>query len=191
MENPMALFTTWLGDAKAGDMREPTAMTLATAGKSGQPSARVVLLKSYDERGFVFYTNTQSRKGNTLAENAKAALLFYWMPLQRQVRVEGEVEPVSEKEADLYFASRHRDSQLGAWASMQSQPLENRDALMERFNYYQLQYEGQEVPRPLHWQGYRVVPKTIEFWEEAPHRLHFRRLFIRSETGWDMQLLNP
>ena len=190
-ENPFALFSTWLGDAKTSSMREPTAMTLATSTAAGQPSARVVLLKNWDERGFVFYTNSLSHKGSALKENPQAGLLFYWMELQRQIRIEGNVEQVTTSEADVYFASRRRESQLGAWASQQSGILENSNILHERMNNYRLKFEGQDIPRPPHWLGYRVLPKTIEFWEEGDYRLHRRQLFTQTPTGWQRHLLNP
>ena len=190
-DNPFALFGTWLSDAKASDMREPTAMTLATTTLAGRPSARVVLLKNWDERGFVFYTNSLSHKGHDLKENPQAALLFYWMELQRQIRVEGKIEQATAAEADAYFASRDRERQIGAWASQQSEILESRDVLMERMNSYRFKFEGQDVPRPPHWVGYRVIPSAIEFWEEGDHRIHHRQLFTLAKNRWEKTLLNP
>jgi pyridoxamine 5'-phosphate oxidase len=190
-DNPFALFATWMGDAKASGMREPTAMTVATANADGQPSARIVLLKEWNEKGFVFYTNSLSHKGHDLKQNPKAGLLFYWMELQRQIRIEGNVDQVTAAEADAYFATRRRESQLGAWASQQSEILENRDVLMERMNHYRLKFEGHDIPRPPHWLGYRVVPNNFEFWEEVDFRLHHRQQFTRSNGSWKKTLLNP
>lgn len=185
-------FHAWLREASAHPgIPEPTAMTLATAGVEGQPHARIVLLKEADERGFVFYTNTQSAKGRELMENAKAALCFYWMPLSRQVRVEGYASLVSPEESDAYFTRRARESQLGAWASQQSQPLENRQELMSRFKEAEARFAGIDVPRPPHWQGYRVVPSCIEFWQAGEHRLHRREKFTRDGQHWKSMLLNP
>jgi len=190
-DDPHALFEAWLAEARAGEPNDPEAMALATADASGAPSVRMVLLKGHDQRGFVFYTNSLSRKGGELAENPRAALLFHWKSLRRQVRVEGPVEPVSEAEADAYFATRARASQLGAWASDQSRPLESRAVFEARYEAAALDYEGREVPRPPHWTGYRVRPERIEFWTDRPHRLHERRLFVREDEGWRESLLYP
>lgn len=190
-ENPFALFEVWLGDAKASGLREPTAMTLSTSGAGNQPSARIVLLKDFDENGFVFYTNAMSHKGRDLMVNAKASLLFYWMELQRQIRISGVVEQVGEAAADAYFATRRRESQLGAWASQQSEILASREVLMERMDHYRRKFEGQNVPRPPHWVGYRVAPHVIEFWEEGEFRLHQRTQFTKEHSGWSSALLNP
>jgi pyridoxamine 5'-phosphate oxidase len=190
-DDPHALFEAWLAEARAGEPNDPEAMALATADASGAPSVRMVLLKGHDQRGFVFYTNSLSRKGGELAENPRAALLFHWKSLRRQVRVEGPVEPVSEAEADAYFATRARASQLGAWASDQSRPLESRAVFEARHEAVALDYEGREVPRPPHWTGYRVRPERIEFWTDRPHRLHERRLFVREDEGWRESLLYP
>lgn len=189
--NPFALFKEWFNHPAVLALKEPTAVTLATADKNGEPSVRVVLLKNWDERGFVFYTNSLSHKGNDLTENPQAALLFYWMDLERQIRVEGKVEQVTGKEADDYFASRRRESQLGAWASQQSQTLQSREVLLKRLEEYRTKFEGQDVPRPPHWLGYRVIPKTIEFWQEGDFRLHQRQLFTRKGNDWEVTLLNP
>ena len=189
--DPHALFETWLAEARLSEPNDPTAMALATADGEGRPSVRMVLLKGHDTRGFVFYTNSHSRKGAELAANPRAALLFHWKSLRRQVRVEGNVTPVDAAEADAYFASRARDSQLGAWASDQSQPLASRDAFEARFAELAAIHEGKPVPRPPHWWGYRVVPERIEFWMDRPHRLHERRLFTRTATGWNEGLLYP
>lgn len=190
-QNPIALFQEWLADAKASSMREPTAMTLATATPDGKPSARIVLLKAVDNNGFVFYTNSLSRKGRELMHNERASLLFYWMELQKQVRVEGAVEQVPDAQSDKYFAERPYESQIGAWASQQSEVMYNREALLDRMNRYRMQFSGKDVPRPPHWGGFRVVPSRIEFWLEEKHRIHQRRLFTRSEEGWQMELLYP
>ena len=184
-------FQNLLARAMQTDLPEPTAMTLATADGAGRPSVRAVLLKGIDERGFVFYTNTLSRKGSELAANPQAALCFFWQPLKEQVTVEGRVEPVAAAEADGYWASRPRESQIGGWASHQSEPLDSRDALMQRFERYQARYAGRDVPRPAHWSGYRLVPDRIEFWTAGAHRLHHRVRYDRGEAGWHVTLLNP
>jgi len=190
--DPHALFEEWLAEAQLSEPNDPAAMALATADAAGRPSVRMVLLKGNDERGFVFYTNQRSRKGAELAANPRAALLFHWKSLRRQVRVEGPVEPVSDAEADAYFATRARDSQLGAWASDQSQPLDARETFEARYQKVRARYEGRDVPRPPHWSGYRVVPERIEFWNDRAHRLHERRLFTRLEGGgWSEGLLYP
>ena len=190
--DPHALFEEWLAEAVIGEPNDPTAMTLATADPDGRPSARMVLLKGHDKRGFVFYTNSQSRKGDELAANPRAALLFHWKSLRRQVRIEGAVLPVSDAEADAYFASRSRDSQLGAWASDQSRPLANRALFEARFDATKADHEGRDVPRPPHWRGYRLVPERIEYWTDRPHRLHERRLFtLGPDGGWTEGLLYP
>ena len=189
--DPHALFETWFAEARALEPNDAESMTLATATPDGRPSARIVLLKGHDERGFVFYTNSLSRKGEELAANPRAALLFHWKTLRRQVRVEGSVAPVDAADADLYFATRARDSQLGAWASDQSRPLAARDLFEKRFREMGELYRDAEVPRPPHWWGYLVVPDRIEFWTDRPHRLHERRLFTLSESGWSEGLLYP
>jgi len=189
--DPHDLFDAWLEEARAGEPNDPTAMTLATVDGEGRPSARMVLLKGHDERGFVFYTNVESRKADELAGNRHAALLFHWKSLRRQVRVEGIVEAVSDAEADAYFATRARDSQLGAWASDQSRPLASREIFERRFADQAERFQGRGVPRPPFWSGYRVVPGRIEFWTSRDHRLHERRLFIRHETYWSESLLYP
>ena len=189
--DPHALFETWFAEARLGEPNDAEAMTLATAEADGRPSARIVLLKGHDPRGFVFYTNSRSRKGSDLATNPQAALLFHWKTLRRQVRIEGAVERVSDAEADAYFASRSRDSQLGAWASDQSAEMASRDVFEARYRALVEEYEGREVPRPSHWWGYRVVPERFEFWTDRAHRLHERRLFTRSGDGWAESLLYP
>lgn len=166
-------------------------MTLATAGKDGQPRARIVLLKSFDESGFVFFTNYHSRKGNELADNARACLLFYWAPVWRQVRIEGTVEKVSEAESDEYFHSRPLGSKLGAWASNQSEAVTSRKELDERFEEFSLRFSD-NVPRPPHWGGYRVKPAVIEFWQGRENRLHDRLVYTRrSDGGWHIERLAP
>ena len=190
-DDPYLLFETWLAEARLSEPNDPTAMALATATSGALPSVRMVLLKGHDERGFVFYTNLDSRKGGELAANPNAALLFHWKSLRRQVRIEGPVEPVAEAEADAYFASRGRDSQLGAWASDQSRPMDARTTFEERYQKMRARFEGGDVPRPPRWSGYRVVPHAIEFWNDRAHRLHERRLFTRSGTGWSEGLLYP
>jgi pyridoxamine 5'-phosphate oxidase len=189
--DPHLLFEDWLAEARAGEPHDAEAMALATATANGRPSVRMVLLKGHDERGFVFYTNSQSRKGEELAANGRAALLFHWKSLRRQVRVDGSVTQAGPVEADAYFATRSRDSQLGAWASDQSRPLVSREAFERRFAQLAASYEGKTVPRPPHWLGYRVVPERIEFWTDRPHRLHERRLFTRAGSGWTEGLLYP
>lgn len=190
--DPHQLFAAWFAEAKAGEPNDAEAMTLATAGTDGRPSARIVLLKGHDKRGFVFYTNSQSRKGDELAANPHAALLFHWKSLRRQVRIEGAVSPVSDAEADAYFATRSRDSQLGAWASDQSRPLANRAMFEARFDATKDDHDGRNVPRPPHWWGYRLVPERIEFWNDRAHRLHERRLFTPGADGnWAEGLLYP
>lgn len=189
--DPFRLFDEWFAEARAAEPNEPEAMALATAGADGQPSARMVLLKAHGLEGFIFYTHEQSAKGEDLAQNPCAALLFHWKSLCRQIRIEGSIERVSDAEADAYFASRVRDSQLGAWASDQSHPLDSRDTFERRFEEAKRRFEGKEVPRPATWGGYRVVPERIEFWTAREHRLHERRLFTRLEDGWTEGLLYP
>jgi pyridoxamine 5'-phosphate oxidase len=190
--DPHQLFDAWLAAARASEPNDAEAMTLATADADGRPSARMVLLKGHDRRGFVFYTNSQSRKGDELAANLHAALLFHWKTLRRQVRIEGAVAPVSDAEADAYFATRSRDSRLGAWASDQSRPLANRALFEARYAAVKEDHEGRDVPRPPHWWGYRLVPDRIEYWSDRPHRLHERRLFTLGPDGrWIEGLLYP
>ena len=192
MTDPFALFEDWFAEANASEPNDPEAMALATADAVGNPSVRMVLLKGHGADGFVFYTNEESAKGLELRENPSAALLFHWKSLRRQVRIEGSVERVSAAESDAYFATRSRDSQLGAWASDQSRPLESRAVFEGRYEEVKRRFEGKEVPRPPHWGGFRVRPLTFEFWQDRPHRLHERRLFLAREDGaWSEGLLYP
>ena len=190
--DPIEQFRTWFDEALASNLHEPNAMTLATATPAGRPSARIVLLKGFDERGFVFYTNYEGRKGEELEANPHCALLFYWGELERQVRIEGRVRRLPDRESDAYFAGRPRGSQLGAWASEQSRPVKDRDTLERRLRELEAEYEGREVPRPPFWGGYRVEPETIEFWQGRGYRLHDRLVYRRSEDGgWNRERLQP
>jgi pyridoxamine 5'-phosphate oxidase len=189
--DPFRLFDAWLAEARESEINDPEAMALATASAEGRPSVRMVLLKGHGPEGFTFYTNEQSAKADQLRDNPRAALLFHWKSLRRQVRIEGAVERVSSAEADAYFATRARDSQLGAWASDQSRPLDSRETFEARFEQVKHRFEGTEVQRPPHWGGYRVVPETIEFWSDRPYRLHERRLFTRAGADWTEGLLYP
>jgi len=190
-EVPFGLFGEWFAAAEAAEPDNPNAMTLATATPDGVPSARIVLLKGWDEHGFVFYTNFESRKGTELAANPRAALLFYWKSLSRQVRIEGSTAPVTEAEADEYYGSRPRLSRIGAWASDQSRPLTSRAALEARVASFEARYPGEAVPRPPFWSGFRLTPARFEFWQERPFRLHERRIFTRAGTGWQTGMLYP
>ena len=190
--NPFEQFKTWFNQALAAQLPEPNAMTLASATTDGKPYARIVLLKDYDERGFVFYTNYESHKGQQLVQNPWGAIAFWWTQLERQVRIEGRVEKVSELESDEYFQSRPKGSQLGAWASNQSQVIDSREVLERRLEQLKEEYENKQVPRPPHWGGFRVIPDEIEFWQGRPNRLHDRLLYRRGEGGsWKIQRLSP
>ena len=191
MTDPFALFDAWFAEAQASEPNDPNAMALATADARGRIGVRMVLLKGHDPRGFVFYTNLESRKGGDLAANAQAALLFHWKSLRRQIRIEGPVAPVSDAEADAYFATRPRESQLGAWASDQSRPLDARATFEARLAEAAARFEGGAVPRPPHWSGFRVAPERIEFWQDRDYRLHERRLFTKADDGWREGLLFP
>ena len=190
-DDPIRLFDAWFAEAKASEANDPEAMALATADAQGHPSVRMVLLKGHGPDGFTFYTNLDSRKGAELAADPNAALLFHWKSIRRQVRIEGPVEPVSEAEADIYFASRGRDSQLGAWASDQSRPLPDRATFEARFEEMTKRFENQPVTRPPHWSGFRVVPTRIELWSDRAHRLHERRMFVRTGNSWNESMLYP
>ncbi len=189
--DPLRLFEQWLAEAEAHEINDPNAMSLATATPEGRPSVRAVLLKGADERGFVFYTNFDSRKGGELHANPNAALLFHWKSLRRQVRIEGSVEPVSDAEADAYFASRARVSRLGALASDQSRPMPSRAEFERRVAEADAKYPGDTVPRPAHWSGMRVRPEAMEFWQDMPFRLHDRRLYARAGDTWSRSTLYP
>lgn len=188
--NPFNIFADWFAEAKNSGMKEPTAFNLATATPQGKPSNRVVLLKNFDERGFVFYTNSQSRKGGELAHNPQVSACFYWMELTKQVRIEGKVEEVKGAEADEYYNRRMIFSRLGAWASKQSQILPDRQELLDRLEEFKQKY-GENPPRPPHWHGYRIVPERVEFWQEVEFRLHDRDVFERTENGWKKFKLYP
>jgi len=188
--SPFDQFRRWFDEALAAQVPEPNAMTLATVDAAGQPSARIVLVKGYDERGFTFFTNYASRKGDELAANPRAALLFFWQPLERQVRIEGTVERVSPEESDQYFHSRPVGSRIGAWASQQSRPV-TRDTLEAREREFRAQY-GEQPPRPPHWGGYRLAPTAFEFWQGRPSRLHDRLRYLPDgRSGWQIDRLSP
>ena len=189
--DPFTQFDSWLAEAAKTETNDPNAMTLATATPEGAPSARIVLLKGADRDGFVFYTNTQSRKGGELGANQAVALLFHWKTLARQVRIEGHAAPVTPAEADAYYASRARVSRLGAWASDQSRPLDRRETLESRVAALEERYPGEAIPRPPHWSGFRVRPDTFEFWQDMPYRLHDRTVFTRAGDGWGARKLYP
>ena len=189
--DPVEQFRRWFDEALGADLHEPNAMTVATATPDGRPSARVVLLKGLDERGFVFYTNYEGRKGRELEENPRAALLFYWGEFERQVRIEGAVSRVSKDESDRYYASRPRGSRLGALASEQSRVVEGREVLEGRIKRLEQEYEGSDVPRPAFWGGYRVEPEVVEFWQGRENRLHDRIVYRREDGGWKSERLQP
>jgi pyridoxamine 5'-phosphate oxidase len=189
--DPIALFRGWLEEATAAETNDPTAMCLATVNAAGRPSARMVLLKGVDPRGFVFYTNFESRKGREIIADPRGALCFHWKSLRRQVRVEGPIESVTGEEADAYFVTRARISRLGAWASLQSQTLDRKETLEARLAEVEARFSGAEVPRPPNWSGFRVMPESIEFWMDGAFRLHDRVVFHRIEDGWKTELLYP
>jgi pyridoxamine 5'-phosphate oxidase len=189
--DPVEQFCRWFDAALDAGLHEPNAMTVATAARDGRPSARVVLLKGFDSRGFVFYTNYEGRKGRELEENPRAALLFYWGELERQVRIEGTVSRASEEESDAYYASRPRGSRLGAWASEQSRTVEGREVLEDRIGDLEAEYEGHEVPRPPFWGGYRVRPEVVEFWQGRENRLHDRIVYRWEDGRWEIERLQP
>ena len=189
--DPFALFNDWFAEARASEPNDPEAMAFATATPDGRPSVRMVLLRRVGPDGFGFFTNLDSRKGRELAENPHGALAIHWKSLRRQVRAEGRVEQVSDAEADEYFASRSRESRVGSWASDQSRPLGSRELFEARYEDVQNRFEGQDVPRPPRWSGFRLIPDRIEFWSDRPHRLHERRLFTAADGGWTEGLLYP
>jgi len=191
-EDPIKKFISWQEQAKRHQgILEPTAASLATLGDGGQPSARIILVKQVDARGFVFYTNMQSRKSEELKAHPKAALCFHWMPLRLQVRIEGNAEVVDDKEADEYFATRPRESRIGSWSSKQSQRLSGREELVKAVAENTKKFDRQDVPRPDFWSGWRIVPQAIEFWEEGENRLHERELYVRKGEGWEVSKLYP
>lgn len=189
--NPFQQFQHWFDQAVKAELPEPNAMTLATASKDGIPAARIVLLKAVDDRGFTFFTNYNSNKGKELEANPQAALVFLWTELERQVRIVGSVEKVSAEESDGYFFSRPHNSRLGAWASEQSEIIPNRDVLEQKLAALKVEYESQEVPRPPHWGGFRVIPREIEFWQGRPSRLHDRLLYCRQGDHWTIERMSP
>ncbi len=192
LKDPIQQFALWFDNALEAKLQEPNAMTLATASKKGIPSARIVLLKGFDPEGFVFYTNYESHKGKELKENPHAALVFFWHDLERQIRIEGKIKKVKPRESDLYFHSRPKESRLGAWASPQSQVIEDRQILEETFEKLASSYEHTEPPRPDFWGGYRLIPNKIEFWQGRPSRMHDRILFKKSAKGnWKIVRLAP
>lgn len=189
---PFDRFRAWFAEAQeAVASPYPNAMCLSTATRNGAPSSRIVLLKGLDDSGFVFYTNLQSRKSREIEENQAVALNFFWAELGRQVRIEGLAEHTTEAESDAYFATRPRESQLGAWASLQSSPMADRQEIKDRLDEITARHEGQSVPRPPHWGGWRVIPNRIEFWEEGAHRLHHRHVYTRTADGWTGEILYP
>ena len=191
-DDPFALFEQWFAQAQASEPNDPDAMALATSTPDGRPSVRMVLMRLHGREGFGFFTNLQSRKGEEIAANAQAALCIHWKSLRKQVRAEGRLEQVSEADADAYFASRSRDSRIGAWASGQSRPLDSRATFIDRIEQTKASFGEGEVARPPHWSGFRLVPERIEFWEDGEFRLHHRRLFThRADGSWDQGLLYP
>lgn len=190
-DDPFALFASWFAEAREKELNDPDAMALATTTPDGRPSVRMVLLKGHGPEGFAFYTNLDSRKGEELEANPHAAICLHWKSLRKQVRAEGQIKRVGDEEADAYFASRARDSRLGAWASDQSRPLDTRETFERRFEEVKARFDGQDVPRPPRWSGFRLVPERIEFWADRKFRLHERRLFTRTSDGWSEGLLYP
>ena len=190
--DPFLRFREWFAEAEASEPSDANAMIVATATPDGRPSTRTILLKGVDDRGFVFFTNKESRKSDELAANPHVALLFYWKSLGRQIRIEGPVEHVTDAESDAYFATRPRISRLGAWASRQSRPLDERTTLERRLADYEAKYPGEDIPRPPYWSGYRVLPERFEFWQNMPFRLHDRTVYTKSTAnGWTISKLYP
>ena len=190
-KNPIILFKEWFEEAKKTEINDPNAMNLATVSLNGKPSSRIVLLKSFNENGFIFYTNSNSKKGKAIDNNNSVALNFHWKTLQRQIRIEGEVSIISKEEADKYYNSRPLGSRIGAWASLQSEELDNRETLSKRVNDYQNKFKSEHVPRPSHWNGYLVKPNLIEFWQDMPFRLHDRVEYIKDKEKWINRKLYP
>ena len=190
-DDPIDLFAKWYEEAKKNEVNDPNAMNLATISKDNKPSSRIVLLKSFSVKGFIFYTNTLSKKGNSLENNKYAALNFHWKSLLKQIRIEGEVSKVNDNEADEYFNSRPIDSRIGAWASSQSDYLKNRSELLKKVEIIKEKFTNKSIVRPPHWTGYLVIPSLIEFWQNMPHRLHDRVEYIKTESGWKAQNLYP
>jgi pyridoxamine 5'-phosphate oxidase len=188
---PHALFEEWLAEAQESEINDPTAMALATVDANGMPDVRTVLLKGHDARGFVFYTNFEGAKGQQVLATKKAAMCFHWKTKRRQVRARGNIELVSDDEADAYYNSRHPQSRLGAWASDQSRPLKDRQTLIDRLAHFEEKYGTEDIPRPPHWSGFRILPDSIEFWQDGEFRLHDRVVFTPSADGWTTQRLYP
>lgn len=189
--NPIEIFQKWLDIAKENEINDPTACALASVDENGKPNVRMVLLKHHDDKGFVFYTNLKSAKGKELGNNPNAAMCFHWKSIRKQVRIVGKVEGVANTDANAYFESRHPHSRLGAWASEQSQPLDNRKTMIEKFEKYKEKFGEQDIPRPEHWSGFRLVPEKIEFWKDGEFRLHDRIQFTKENGKWKSILLYP
>ena len=190
-KKPIELFQEWFEEAKKSEINDPNAMNLATISSDGKPSSRIVLLKSYDDKGFVFYTNSNSKKGRAIKNNDSVALNFHWKTLQRQIRIEGNVSQISNAEADEYYNSRPLGSRIGAWASLQSEELDDRSTLTKRVEEFEKKFTNNDVPRPSYWNGYLVIPKLIEFWQDMPFRLHDRLEFRMENDGWVTRKLYP
>ena len=189
--NPFSLFKEWFDEAQKNEINDANAMNLSTISKSNFPSSRMVLLKDFDDRGFVFYTNIKSKKGNDIINNPNVSLNFHWKSITKQVRIEGKAISVSDKEADEYFNSRPKESRIGAWASNQSSKMNNREDLIEKYNFYKIKFKEDSIPRPDYWSGFRVVPRLIEFWQDMPFRLHDRLEFIKINNKWETKKLFP